>query len=393
MKKKMNKLVALGLCLTMVLSSVGCSSKADNSKANKDSANSESASGSETKEQTVSSDKKVKVGFIFVGSKSDYGYNQAAYEGSVAVEEYFGDKVEVIRSENIPETAEASRVLEQMIQQGAEVLFPTSYGHLEPAMEVAAEYPDKVFYHQGGLQTSENLGTYFGTVWESFYLSGIAAGSCTKTNKLGFVASFPIPQVLDNINAFQLGAQSVNPEVTTTVIFTGDWSDPALQTSAANTLIDGGIDVISQHQDSTKTIVEICENAGIYTTGNHVDASELASNAWLTGAVWNWGPLFIDMTQTALDEKFDGSIYDGKYRGGLKEGVIDIAPFGKSVPEDVQALILETKEKMISGEIYAFEGEIRKQDGSILVKEGERLTLDEVESMDYFVEGVIGSIK
>lgn len=381
MKRWMSKLVATIVCTAMVMGTTACGSSAGSTE--------NAASGS----AQGSSEEAVTVGFIFVGAQDDYGYNQAAYLGSKAVEEHFGNQVKVLRSENVPETAEASRVLEQMINQGATVLFPTSYGHLEPALEVAENYPDVTFYHQGGLTTSENLGTYFGTIWECFYLSGMAAGACTESNKLGFVASFPIPQVLDNINAFQLGAQSVNPDVTTTVIFTGSWNDPALQTNAANTLIEGGVDVITQHQDSTKTIVEICEKAGIYTCGNHADASELAPNAWLTGAVWNWGDLFIDMTQTALDGNFDGSIYDGKYRGGLKEGVIDLAPFGESVPQDVQDMILEAKQKMIDGELFAFEGEIRKQDGSIAMEEGQRLTIDEIESIDYLVEGVIGSVE
>lgn len=398
MKKGLRKLLAVMLCTAMALSAAACGSTETNppasgSVAASDSVNAETNASASESTETVAAEEPVTVGFIFVGARDDYGYNQAAYLGSKAVEEYFGDKVKVLRSENVPETAEASRVLEQMINQGASVLFPTSYGHLEPAMEVAEQYPETTFYHQGGLTTSENLGTYFGTIWECFYLSGMAAGLCTESNQLGFVASFPIPQVLANINAFELGAKSVNPNATTTVIFTGSWSDPALQTNAANTLIEAGVDVITQHQDSTKTIVELCEKAGIYTCGNHADASELAPNAWLTGAVWNWGDLFIDMTRTAVDGNFEGSIYDGKYRGGLKEGVIDLAPFGSSVPEDVQAQILDAKQKMIDGELFAFEGEIKKQDGTVAAEAGQRMTIDEIESMDYLVEGVIGSVE
>jgi basic membrane lipoprotein Med (substrate-binding protein (PBP1-ABC) superfamily) len=334
----------------------------------------------------------VGIGFIFVGAKDDYGYNQAAYQGSLAVEEAFGAQVKVYRSENIPETAEASRVLEQMIQQGATILFPTSYGHLDPALEVAANYPDTTFFHQGGLKTSANLGTYFGTIWEPFYLAGMTAGKCTQTDKLGFIASFPIPQVLLNINAFELGAQAVNPNVTTTVIFTGSWADPAMQTNAANTLIDGGADVLSQHQDSTKTVIEICERRGVMSVGNHADASELAPEGWLTGAMWNWGPLFVDMTQTALDGNFTGSLYDGKYRGGLKEGVVALAPFGKNVPAEVIALVNAAQAQMISGELFAFEGEIKDQSGQVVVAAGVRPSVEDLEATDYLVQGVVGSI-
>ena len=177
---------------------------------------------------------KVGVGFIFIGTKDDYDYNQAAYKGSLAVEEQLGDQVTVYRQENIPETSEATRALEQMIQQGATILFPTSYGHLDPALVAAEDNPDCIFFIRGGLKNSENLGTYFGTIWESFYLCGIAAGMSTESNQLGFVASFPDPAGLLNINAFELGAKSVNPDATTTVVFTGSWSDPAAGTNAAN---------------------------------------------------------------------------------------------------------------------------------------------------------------
>lgn len=387
MKKKIwKKLMSVVLCGAMVFSMAGCG--------NTGGTNSSSEADSSAKTSSEKTDsKKTTVGFIFVGAKDDYGYNQAAYNASVAVEKHFGDHIQVLRQENVPETEEASRALEQMIQKGATVLFPTSYGHLEPAMDVAKKYPDATFFHQGGLKTMDNLGTYFGTIWQSFYLCGIAAGANTKSNKLGFVASFPIPQVLANINAFELGAKSVNPDATTSVIFTGSWSDPALQTSSANTLIDKGIDVIAQHQDSTKTIVELCEQKGVYCVGDHADASELAPNTWLTGAVWHWDDLFIDMVQTAIDGKFDGSKYDGKYRGGLKEGVVDIAPFGKSVSEDTQKKIEEEKDKMINDDYNPFSDEIKDQKGNIVCKKGQTLTIDEIESMDYLVDGVIGSTK
>lgn len=336
--------------------------------------------------------KKVGVGFIFIGTKDDYGYNQAAYKGSLAVEEQLGDQVTVYRQENIPETSEATRALEQMIQQGATILFPTSYGHLDPALVAAAENPSCIFFHQGGLKTSENLGTYFGTIWESFYLCGIAAGMSTESDKLGFVASFPIPQVLLNINAFELGAKSVNPDVTTTVVFTGSWSDPAAGTNAANSLIDGGADVIAQHQDSTKTIIGVCESRGAKSIGIHADASELAPEGWITGAVWNWDDLFVDMTKTALAGEFKGSKYDGKYRGGLKEGVVDIAPFGKNVSQKIQDAVNEAKAKIISGDLFPFEGEIKDQDGNVKIKAGVRPSVDEMETCDYLVEGCIGSV-
>ncbi|MCD8180032.1 MAG: BMP family ABC transporter substrate-binding protein [Firmicutes bacterium] len=377
MKKKLKKLMITGLAAVLALSVASCGTTETAT---------ETASETESNEQTT-------IGFIFVGAKDDYGYNQAAYQGSVAIENEFGDQVKILRSENVPETSEATRVLEQMIQQGATILFPTSYGHLDPAIEAANNNPDCVFFHQGGLKNTDNVGTYFGTIWQAYYLAGMAAGGVTETNQLGFVASFPISQVLANINAFELGAKAVNPDVTTTVIFTGSWSDPAAQTTSATTLIDGGADVIAQHQDSTKTVIELCESRGVKSVGYHIDASELAPEGWVTAAIWNWDDLFVDMARTAIEGNFDGSIYDGMYRGGLAEGIVDLAEFGQCVPEDLQAEILEAKQAIIDGTLNPFAGEIKDQAGNVKVEAGQILTVDEVEAIDYLVEGVIGSME
>lgn len=331
------------------------------------------------------------VGFIFVGARDDYGYNQAAYIGSQAVEEAFPD-LKVLRVENVPETAEAERVMEQMINDGAKIIFPTSYGHLDPALNVAARHPDVAFFHQGGLKTAENLGTYFGTIWEPVYLAGVAAGKMTKTNKLGYIVSVPIPQVLLNVNAFQRGAQSVNPNVTTTVVFTGSWCDPGQQANAANSLIDGGVDVLTQHQDCTKTVIETAERRGAMSVGYHADASSLAPEGWIVGSIWNWPDLFVNMTKTALEGQFDGSMYDGKYRGTLADGTVMLTDFGKNVPDDVKALVGEMKQAIIDGALHPFAGPVKKQDGEVVFAEGVIPTIDELESMDWFVEGVIGTI-
>ena len=202
------------------------------------------------------------VGFIYVGPKDDFGYNQAAYDGSLAVEE---TGVEVLQAENVPETAEATQAMQEMIDQGADLIFATSYGHMEFAYELAEANPDVTFVHQGGLEPEpalDNFGTYFGTVYEPVFLAGIAAGAATETDKLGYVYAFPIPQTLANINAFTLGAQSVNPDAETITIQTGSWCDPGLQAEAAQSLLDQDVDVISQHEDCTKTIFEATEAAG-----------------------------------------------------------------------------------------------------------------------------------
>jgi basic membrane protein A len=331
------------------------------------------------------------IGFIFVGAKDDYGYNKAAYLGSEGVEQALTD-YKVLRKENVPETAEAERVMEEMIRSGAKVIFPTSYGHLDPALEVAKRNPDVVFFHQGGLKTSENLGTYFGNIWETVYLSGVTAGKMSKSKKLGYIVSFPIPQVLMNINAFTMGARSVDPSITVSAVFTGSWCDPGLQASAANSLLDQGVDVLTQHQDCTKTIIETAERRGAMSVGYHADASDLAPNGWLTGAIWNWSKLYTEMATTAVEGKFKGSKFDARYRIGIEEGAVELAPFGSNVPDDVKSLVEEKRQGILSGSLHPFEGPVKDQTGAVKIEAGKKPTVEELETTDYLVEGVIGNI-
>jgi basic membrane protein A and related proteins len=333
------------------------------------------------------------VGFIYVGPKDDFGYNQAAYEGSLAVGEAFPD-VEILQAENVPETAESEAVMQDMIDNGADLIFATSYGHLEFAENLAAENPDVVFVHQGGLEQGglDNVGTYFGTVYEPVYTAGIAAGEASETGKLGYIYAFPIPQTLANINAFTLGAQSVNPDIETIAVSTGSWCDPALQAQAAQSLIDEGVDVLTQHQDCTKTIVEAAEAAGAFTVGYHADASELAPNGWITGSEWDWAAMYTDIVQTVMDGKFAESDYNGDFRVGLQTGDNPFiqSAFGSMVSADTIALIDAAKESFIAGG-SPFAGPVMKQDGTVAWAEGEQPTYAEVETMDFFVKGVTGS--
>jgi basic membrane lipoprotein Med (substrate-binding protein (PBP1-ABC) superfamily) len=331
------------------------------------------------------------IGFIFVGPGDDFGYNQAAMIGSEAVEAAFPD-MEILRAENVPENQEAERVMETMIRSGAKIIFPTSYGHLDPALEVAKRHPDVVFLHQGGLKTAENLGTYFGTIWETVYLAGVAAGHMTKTGKLGYIVAFPIPQVLLNINAFTLGAQSVNPDVETTVVFTASWCDPGQQAEAANSLIAQGVDVLTQHQDCTKTIIETAERAGVMSVGYHADASTLAPEGWIVGSVWDWGALFVDMVQTVEDGTWADSPYAGRYRAGVESGAVKLTDFGKNVPQTVQDDVAAVRESLLDGSFFPFTGPIYDQAGEIRIAEGEQPTVEELEATDYLIQGVVGSI-
>ncbi len=349
-------------------------------------------SDSDTDSAAADGGKKSKIGVLYVGPHTDYGYNQAAYEGIEALKKELPD-VEVISAENVPETAEASRVMEKMIKDGATVILPTSYGHYQPALEVAAKHPEVVFLHQGGPKAVKpNVGSYFGQIYEAQFLTGKAAGLSTKTNKLGYVVAFPIPQTLLNINAFELGAKSVNPKVKTTVVFTANWCDPAKQAEAAKSLLDQGADVLSQHQDCTKTIVETAERAGAMSVGYHADASSLAPKGWLTGAVWNWGPLYTDMVKTALDGKFAGSKYDAVFRVGIEDPTIAVAPFGAAVTPETKKVVEEAEKAMRAGELKPFTGPIKDQKGKVVIPAGESPDAAALESTDYLVEGVVGNI-
>lgn len=336
-----------------------------------------------------------KIGFIFVGPKDDYGYNQAAYEGSQAVAKAYPD-LEVLTAENVPEDDNAARVMEGMIRKGAKIIFATSYGHRDPALKVAAANPDVVVLQQGNIVDGAmppNFGTYFGTVYEPVYLAGIVAGKTTRTNKLGYVYAFPISQTLDNINAFQLGAASVNPAAKTYVVNTSSWCDPAKQAEAAKSLLSQGVDVISQHQDCTATVIRATEAAGAYTVGYHADASSLAPKGWLTGSQWDWGPLYTTMVETVLAGKFTGSPYNANFRVGLKTGDNPFvqSPYGPAVTEETKQLVEDAKAK-ISKDGSPFLGPVVDQAGTVRVPDGTVPDYKTIESIDYFVQGVVGKI-
>lgn len=328
-----------------------------------------------------------KIGFLYVGPVDDFGYNYAANQGKLCMEALFPN-AEFLVAENVPENAEAERVMEQMIRSGATIIFPTSFGHLDPAIRVGQRFPDVTFFHLGGPQTTENVGTFFGEIWQMEYASGVAAGLMTETNKLGFIVAFPIPQVLLNINAFHLGAQSVNPDVTTTVIFTSNWCDPGTQAEAANTLIEQEIDVITQHEDCPKPIIEAADRNAVWSVGYHADASTVAPETWITGARWVWGP---SMAALAI-EAFEGTYEPKIQRLGIADGVVDLSVFGPNVPDEVIEQVEAVKEAIIADELFPFEGPIYDQAGNVVIEEGVRPDTLTLESMNYLVDGVVGTI-
>lgn len=375
-------LVAL---LSVMVFAVACSDDdEDGGAAAADDAAAEAADGGDAADDAPGD--VIKVGFLYVGTVDDGGYNQAAYLGEQAVDA--DPMFETINAENVPESAEAERVMEQMIQQGATIIFPTSFGHLDPAIRVAEKYPEVTFLHQGGLRTTENVGTYFGTIWEAEYLAGIAAGRMTESNKLGFVVAFPIPQTLLNINAFHLGARSVNPDVTTTVIFTANWCDPGKNVEATESLVAQGVDVVTQHQDCPIPVIEAAERAGIWSVGYHADDKEFAPNGWVTAPVWDWTGLF----PTLAHQVVDGTYQAGSLRLGLADGVVTLGRFGDQVPQEVQDEVEAARSAMLAGTLAVFAGPVLDQDGTERIAAGETPAVETLETTDWLVDGVIGTI-
>ncbi len=334
------------------------------------------------------------VGVIYVGPRSDYGYNQSQAAGAASIKKMPG--VKVVEEENVPETVAVQKTMEAMINEDkATLLFPTSFGYFDPHMlKVAAKYPNVRFDHCGGLWNAakdpKNTGSYFGYIDECQYLAGIVAGYTSKTKKLGFIAAKPIPQVLRNINAFTMGARSVDPSITTRVIFTGEWSMPVKEAEASTSLIDQGVDVLTCHVDSPKVIMETAEKRGVFCSGYHVSQAVLAPKGYLTGAEWDWATPYAIQVKAAQA----GTPMPNFLRGGLKEGYVKMSPYGPAVGAPARKKADDTKAAMLKGDYIIFAGGLKDNKGATVVPAGKgyEQTNGELEKMNYLVEGVVGSI-
>ncbi|NSY19897.1 BMP family ABC transporter substrate-binding protein [Neorhizobium sp. AL 9.2.2] len=333
------------------------------------------------------------VGFIYVGPKDDYGYNQAHAEGAAVIKAMPG--VTLVEEENVPETVDVQKTMESMINlDGASLVFPTSFGYFDPHMlAMAAKYPDTQFRHCGGLwqqgKHPANTGSYFGYIHQGQYLSGVAAGHASKSKKIGFVAAKPIPQVLQNVNAFLLGARSVDPTITCQVIFTGEWSLAIKEAEATNALVDQGVDVITCHVDSPKVVVETAAGRGAFVCGYHADQSPLAPERYLTGAEWAWGNVYTDFIKKAqAGEKLGNFV-----RGGLKDGFVKMSPLGPGVSEKGRKMFDATLAEAMTGKLSVFKGPLKDNKGNTVIAADKAYAEDaiDLESMAYLVEGVVGS--
>jgi basic membrane protein A and related proteins len=332
------------------------------------------------------------VGVVYIGARDDFGYNQAHAQGAAALKKM--DGVVVKEEENVADTMDVQKTMKSMIElNGASVIFPTSFGYYDPHMlRLAGLYPNVKFIHCGGLWDEKvhpaNISTYFGFIDECQYLSGIVAGHASKTKKLGFVAGKPIPQVRRNINAFTMGARSIDPSITCTVIFTGDWSLSVKEAEATLNLIDQGVDVITCHVNSPKIVIEQAEGRGIFTCGYHADQSALAPKGYLTGAEWNWPKVYTDYVSMIRAGKWT----PGLLRGGLKEGFVKMSPYGPAASPEARKAADAVKAKLLDGTYVIFKGPLRDNQGKVVISAGTELpqTAVELEKMDYLVEGVSG---
>jgi basic membrane protein A len=329
------------------------------------------------------------IGATYGGPITDAGYNQAMHEAVVAIKNKI-DCVKIIEAENVPDEAGATSTMENMISQGAKMIIATAFNHQYPALDLSKKYPDVIFEHAGGWEMGANFANFFGNPPDGWYLMGVAAGKMTTTNKIGFVAAFPLAWSLVFINAFELGVQSVNPDAQTYVAYTFAWGDAAKDADTTNSLINQGADVISMHVDSPATIISTAESRGVYSIGfQNLAAQQFAPQYWISGTGFTLGDKLTWLASTVLDKTWKPIFL----RCGLEDGCMAIAPFGPKVPQEVQDLVMQKKAEIAAKTLVVFTGPVVDQDGKIRVPAGEVLSADAMSSVDWFVKGVVGSPK
>ncbi len=332
---------------------------------------------------------KTKVGFVYVGPVGDGGWTYEHDQGRLAVEAEFGDKVETVYQENVPEGADAERVITQMALQGADIIFTTSFGYMDPTNAVAAKFPDVKFEHATGYKReTPNVSTYSARFYEGRAVQGHIAGKMTKSNKIGYIASFPIPEVIRGINAAYIHAKNVNPDVEFNIVWAYTWFDPAKEADAATALIEQGADVILQHTDSTAPLAAAEKAGGVIGFGQASDMSEYAPSPRVSSIIDNWAPYYIDRVKAVMDGTWESvDTWDG-----IAPGMVKIGEITDAVPADVKAEALAMEAAMAAGEYHPFTGPLNKQDGSAWLAEGEVADDGTLAGMNFYVEGLTGDI-
>ncbi|MDP3339065.1 BMP family ABC transporter substrate-binding protein [Frigidibacter sp.] len=330
----------------------------------------------------------LKVGFIYVGPIGDLGWSYQHDQGRLAIEEEFGDKIETVYLESVPEGADAERALTQMAMQGADLIFTTSFGYMDPTINVAAKFPDVKFEHATGYKRADNVATYNARFYEGRAVMGTIAGHMTKSNKIGYIGSFPIPEVIQGINATFIHAQKVNPDVEISVVWAYTWFDPAKEADAAKALIEQGVDVILAHTDSTAPLAEAAKTEGVIGFGQASDMLDFAPSPRVSSIIDDWSPYYIKRVQEALD----GTWTSTDTWGGIGEGEVVIGEITDAVPAEVKAEAEALAAAIGDKSYHPFTGPLNKQDGSAWLAEGEVADDGTLAGMNFYVEGIKGDI-
>ncbi len=329
----------------------------------------------------------VKVGFVYVGPVGDFGWSYEHDQGRLAVEEHFGDAVETTFVESVPEGADAERIMTQMALSGHDLIFTTSFGYMDPTINVAAKFPDVKFEHATGYKRADNVSTYSARFYEGRAVIGTIAGRMTESNRIGYIASFPIPEVIRGINAAYLHARKVNPDVEFKIVWVYTWFDPAKEADAANALIEQGVDVIMQHTDSPAAMT-IAEERGVMAFGQASDMIRFGPTARLSSIIDDWAPYYISRVQAVIDGSWESTdTWDG-----IAPGMVEIGAFSDRIPADVQAEAQALADAIASGDYHPFTGPLDRQDGSAWLAAGEVADDGTLAGMDFYVEGVEGDI-
>ncbi len=330
----------------------------------------------------VSGAEKLKVGFVYFGPIGDYGWTYTHDRGRLMVEEELGDQVETVYVENVTSGPDAERAINRLARSGAGLIFTTSFGFMDPTLKVAENFPDIKFEHATGYKRADNVSTYSGRFYEGRYVIGQIAARVSKSGVAGYVAAFPIPEVVRGINAFMLGAQSVNPDFKIKVVWVNTWYDPGKEADAVKVLIGQGVDIIAQHTDSTAPI-QIAEEMGVPGFGHTSDMIAFAPNSQLTAVIDNWGPYYVARTRAVLDGTWESvDTWDG-----MAQRMVVMGPY-TNLPDDVAAMAAETAEKIRTGAMHPFDGPIYRQDGEMAIGEGEHLDDGTLLGMNWYVKGI-----
>jgi simple sugar transport system substrate-binding protein len=329
----------------------------------------------------------LKVGFVYVSPIGDAGWTFQHDLGRKALEKALGDKVVTKYVENVPEGADAERIIRDLAASGHKLILTTSFGYMNPTIKVALQFPNVAFMHATGYKSAKNVGIYNARFYEGRYLTGVVAGKMTKSNVAGYVAAFPIPEVLQGINAFVRGMRSVNPKAELKVVWVNSWFDPGKEREAAQTLIAQGADVVTHHTDST-AVVQTAEEKGVWAVGYHSDMSKFGPKAHLTAATHLWGDIYTKAAQDVLAGKWKPM----NVWGGIKDNMVKLAPINAAVPAEVKEHVAKVEKDIVAGKFHPFAGPVKDNEGKERVAAGKVMTDDAMQKMDFYVEGVQGKL-